>query len=189
MLVQPGVSHQGRHDVVLGSQHVWLVVDPLAVGQTAWSTAEGMHLARALRAAGNVVLAINLREQVRDLFQRMRAHDRGEPFAASRIRTACIDLVLAVAAGLQAQQEPRDISPATIEAIGIIHRHLDQPLTVDQIAERVGLSASRFHQRFLADTGETPAAHYLRLRCQRAASLSDDRARALCPVDCQRHGL
>ena len=177
MIVQPGVSHHGHQHKVLGSQHVWLVIDPLSVsglsrqGGNGWTTQEGMHIAQSLRQVGNRVLGINLRAEVRQIFKRMKACDQEQPFAAARLRLACQEIILAVVAGLQQDQKqvPPEINPTTIEALAIIQQHLDSPLAVETIAERVGISASRFHQRFLRDTGETPAAYYLRLRCQRAA--------------------
>ena len=52
MIVQPGVMHHGPQNVVMASQHAWLVIDPLAAG-AGWTTAEGMQMTQLLRQAGN----------------------------------------------------------------------------------------------------------------------------------------
>jgi AraC-like DNA-binding protein len=85
-----------------------------------------------------------------------------------------------VVQALQGGQARRTQGAAIIRAIGLICANLAQPLRVEQLAAESGLSPSRFHECFVADTGETPAAYQLRLRCLRAAELL--RARSDSPV-------
>ena len=171
MLVQPGVVHHGRQDMVLGSQHVWMVIDPMADLAGAQDIADCLRLAQTLRRAGNVIIECNLRNSVLELFRRLKALDRSEPFAAARVRTCCEDMVLTIAASLCDHQAPTTVHDTTIEAIAVMRANLQQALSIDHIAQRVGISTSRFHHRFLDDMGETPAAYYLRIRLQRAAHI------------------
>jgi AraC family transcriptional regulator len=50
-----------------------------------------------------------------------------------------------------------------------IEAHLDQDLSVPALARAAGLSASRLHRVFVAETGETPHTYVARLRLDRAA--------------------
>ena len=57
------------------------------------------------------------------------------------------------------------------DAMGLIHRYPDQPWTVDQLANRVGLSRSTFFARFRAAVGETPGDYLTRWRIHLATRL------------------
>src|SRR5918997_998833 len=50
-----------------------------------------------------------------------------------------------------------------------IEANLDRDLSVPALAGAAGLSASRFHRIFAAETGETPHGYVTRLRLDRAA--------------------
>ena len=47
-----------------------------------------------------------------------------------------------------------------------MREHLDQPLTVEQLAERAAMSPRNFARTFLAETGMTPAKAVERLRTE-----------------------
>lgn len=51
-----------------------------------------------------------------------------------------------------------------------VRRHLDQPLTVENLAARACMSARHFARAFAAETGSTPAKAVERLRVEAAAS-------------------
>jgi transcriptional regulator GlxA family with amidase domain len=48
--------------------------------------------------------------------------------------------------------------------LGWAREHLDQPLTVDRLAEQAGMSARHFARAFIAETGATPSKAIERLR-------------------------
>jgi len=52
-----------------------------------------------------------------------------------------------------------------------MHRRLDQPIAVDDLAARVNLSPSRMRELFRAQTGLSPARYLQRLRLRRARLL------------------
>jgi AraC family transcriptional regulator, arabinose operon regulatory protein len=56
-------------------------------------------------------------------------------------------------------------------AVDHIQRHLAEPLTVPQLANRVNLSPSRFRDLFSAQTGIGPVEYLQRLRLRRARLL------------------
>jgi transcriptional regulator GlxA family with amidase domain len=56
-----------------------------------------------------------------------------------------------------------------IPALVHIQAHLDQDLSLDALADRVGLSKYHFHELFQHATGETPKAYVDRLRLEWAA--------------------
>jgi len=56
-------------------------------------------------------------------------------------------------------------------AVGFIHGHLDQPLSIAAMASAACLSPFHFHRLFAAYLGETPHRYLTRLRLERAAAL------------------
>lgn len=52
------------------------------------------------------------------------------------------------------------------ELLAWAREHLDQPLTVEDLAERAGMSARHFARAFLAETGTTPSKAIERLRVE-----------------------
>lgn len=71
----------------------------------------------------------------------------------------------------------RRTSPAAAEdgpvarAIALMRARAAEPLTVADLAGAVGLASSRFHERFRAETGRTPAAYLTDLRLDLAEAL------------------
>lgn len=62
-------------------------------------------------------------------------------------------------------------SPRIAPAIRRLHADYDQPLPVEELAAKVGLSASRFHHHFKSVTGMTPLQFQKQLRLQEARRL------------------
>lgn len=58
-----------------------------------------------------------------------------------------------------------------LQLFGFIDRHLAHPLQVTDLARQIGLSPSRLHARFLAETGSTPMAFIRQRRLQRGRQL------------------
>jgi AraC-like DNA-binding protein len=60
---------------------------------------------------------------------------------------------------------------AVHEALGLLHRQVSRPWTVEELAKRVGLSRSGFAARFRSLVGEPPLQYLARWRIARAAEL------------------
>ena len=75
-------------------------------------------------------------------------------------------------AALAGDVEPaRTVDPRVRVAIREIHRRLDEPITLGDIAEAAGLSEGRFRHLFVAETGVSFRAFVLWARLNRALSL------------------
>lgn len=61
--------------------------------------------------------------------------------------------------------------PRVTAAVDYLQRHLDQPITIQILAQRAHLSPSRFRHIFVAHTGLSPAHYLQRLRLRRARLL------------------
>lgn len=60
-----------------------------------------------------------------------------------------------------------DITPVLTE----LHENLNRQTGLNRLARRAGYSPFHFHRRFVAEVGETPKQHILRMRLERAAYL------------------
>lgn len=65
--------------------------------------------------------------------------------------------------------KPKQSLTRIIPALVHIQAHLDQDLSLDHLADQVGLSKFHFHQLFRTATGETPKSYVERLRLEWAA--------------------
>ncbi len=79
-------------------------------------------------------------------------------------RQGAILLLASLAAGQQRVEEPTQLPLASLDSY--IDRHTAHPLQVADLARLAGLSAARFHARFLAETGQTPMDYVRQRRLQ-----------------------
>lgn len=92
---------------------------------------------------------------------------------ALQVLTARLRLVLALlaAAGQGAQRHPGRLDVAAVQAW--MQAHLDQPVTLAQLAAVAGLEKFHFARRFRAATGQAPLQHFLHRRMARACEWLD----------------
>ncbi|WFP63376.1 GlxA family transcriptional regulator [Mesorhizobium sp. WSM4904] len=68
------------------------------------------------------------------------------------------------------------------QAIRLMEAHVDQPLTIDAVAKRAGVTARTLETIFRKSIGETPGAYYLRLRLSAARRLVVDTRIAMADI-------
>lgn len=69
------------------------------------------------------------------------------------------------------RESPRGLPAGLLSAIEIMTHHIEEPLALPVIAERVGLSARQLERLFLAHTNTSPLRYYIRLRVEHARDL------------------
>lgn len=72
--------------------------------------------------------------------------------------------------------------PRLAQAIRLMEAHVDQPLTIDAVAKRAGVTARTLESIFRKSIGETPGAYYLRLRLSAARRLVVDTRVAMADI-------
>ncbi len=122
-------------------------------------------------------------------------------FPNGRLFLDCVEQAIAVAlvGGYAVRRRPAQISrgglgPARLQRIReLVHAKLEGDLSLDEMAQSVGLSTAHFARMFRKSTGETPHQFVLRQRLERArAMLRAPRARVLdvavaCGFKTQQH--
>ena len=72
--------------------------------------------------------------------------------------------------------------PRLAQAIRLMESHIDQPLTIEAIAKRAGVTARTLESIFRKSIGETPGSYYLRLRLGAARRLVVDTRVAMADI-------
>ncbi|MEI9417686.1 GlxA family transcriptional regulator [Mesorhizobium sp. Cs1321R2N1] len=72
--------------------------------------------------------------------------------------------------------------PRLAQAIRLMESHVDQPLTIEAVARRAGVTARTLESIFRKSIGETPGAYYLRLRLGAARRLVVDTRIAMADI-------
>lgn len=93
------------------------------------------------------------------------------PLRAIAARAALHRLVVLVVRATHGIAPGPQLSPAVAKAIALASSRLEERVAVGAMAAAADLSPSRFHARFLAETGQTPADWLRRARLRRAKRL------------------
>jgi len=92
---------------------------------------------------------------------------RGLIHAANRLR----QLLAAVPMNLDEAGQARTLDLDTIH--GFMREHLEERITLEQLAELAGLSPAHFATRYREQTGTAPIRHFLHLKVERACQMLD----------------
>ncbi|MBQ7377529.1 MAG: helix-turn-helix transcriptional regulator [Clostridia bacterium] len=135
-------------------------------------------------AAEMDISAIRFESLVRDdsinaLYMRVaEAYESDSPYSGTAVRAAVLALLLALARGYseQAEQPPHPRVPATAEegvrlALGYIRAHVEEPITLSELAGATGFSKYHLIRIFSKRVGKTPMQYIGELRCERAKAL------------------
>lgn len=138
----------------------------------AWCALDGQPIAKALAEAHiSAEAPFAPRETfggiLRAIERMLAMREESDPGADMR-RTACIYEIL----GCLLRTGGRQKSHAAVQnAIGLLETQYHTPLTVADIAARVGLERAYFSTLFKAETGSTPHAYLTTLRIRKACTL------------------
>ena len=175
MITTPGMRHWGEHHVIPPSRLLWIVLGPLHPQNIAGSCllpADMTNVERTLRRAGNTVIsAPTILPRFRAVHRMLKKREQHHPdYHSAQIRAELCLIVLDAVAALQTndQAQPGNL---TLAARQYLAEHLTEAVSVPELARHLNLSPSRFHEVFLAETGESPAACHMRLRIERSIEL------------------
>lgn len=135
----------------------------------------GAEFERAVREAGitsdSPFVKDEACESISRSIRRLVSIDKERSIGADYMRTAEIYRIMSA---LVIGKNTKESSGAIIKAIGIIDSYYDTPLSVDEIARRVGLERTYFSALFHEHTGSTPHAYLNSVRIERACVLMRD---------------
>lgn len=107
----------------------------------------------------------------------LQEHRAITPLRDIACRAALHTLLITILRDASQKNVPDTLSPAITAALALLATDLSMPLTVEQVAQSVGLSVPRLVERFLGEVGETPGEWRTRRRLQAAQrALREDNA-------------
>ncbi len=103
-------------------------------------------------------------------------------FATVAAQATLLQLLITVIRARTAHQQGRVLSRPIVTALDWMAEHLGEPFEVQEAAAAIQMHPSRFHERFLAEVGQTPAEWRVRQRVARAKSLLEDPERSITTI-------
>ncbi len=172
----PGEIHGGIDDVWHPSEQYWLLLDlperpPAGYlglnSEEAKAVHNGLwHLPRRRFAAPE-----RIGEYIYDLIETHKQTDR---LSTLRARTILLRLLTDIIRYSEQPAEPAGYSQIVKTAVAMMEQNIEDPYSVPELAEAVGMSVSHFHRCFKAETGLAPGDYYVRHRVSVAARMIAD---------------
>jgi len=173
-LTKPGELHSGVNESLQPARWHWIHIHfPDDSPLPGMSELDSAHLHETYRLA--TLRSFSGSDQLRSCFERLLAEHRS-PRAHSELIARGVYhelLVLLTRDHDAAVSGPasNSISPEIAAAIRWLERHLEEPLSIPDMAQASGLSQSHFRQRCHAETGFTPSDYLSRERVRQAKIL------------------
>lgn len=171
----PGEAHGGIDGIWHPSRLYWLVLhlpDRFPRGFLGLPDDEGRALHTALWNFSR--RAFHGPRDVGDRFaELLRLEHYPSPLQSLSARAALVRLLVRVCELSRAADAQR-LPEAVRNALGMMRDNFETPLSVHEIARRVGLSPAHFHRVFKAETGLSPGDYYIRTRANAARRLLRD---------------
>ena len=161
-ITRPREMHGATHTVHEPCELFWIQV---RFGARFAPTAVENELKQAPRVfPGNEHITTAFKELLHE-------HEHDAPLRLFTMRAALHHLLSVIVRAAHGSARQPDPSPAITRALVLGSERLEERVTVGQLASAANLSPSRFHARFLAETGQTPADWLRRARLRRAKRL------------------
>jgi len=177
-VTQPGFIHHGEWNIIRPCTLFWIILEPQradATENTPFDRAFLKLVQQRMAAAGNTVMPAG--ETLAGLFRKLHEDmvafldGVGDAFLLPELRAVLAQILTECARGFATPHGREPASDRVERAIAFIRRRFADPVGVADVAAAAGVSASRLHTLFKAQTGLTPADYLLRIRCAHARSL------------------
>ncbi len=185
-LTRPDEPHGGVDALMHPCELYWCIIAPEKARGPLWQDI----IARLANVRERVFTAP---ETVPDAYRRLMAeHDApmsDSPMACETILLSLmVELLRAEDAARSGRRRDRAPASPIAQAARWIEEHADGECSLEDAAAFAGLGLSRFHERFHAETGQTPGEHRARARIALAKRLLTDRSLSITTI-AQRCGF
>ena len=180
-VIQPGVVHHGRFDIIEPAAIFWLVIENTAFDRetrSGFGEDELRTILAILTAAGNIVRPTD--GSLDDDLWRLHAALESlaaqapelRPLAAAECRARIVSIIVSATKLVAGAGEPRRWDSCIAGVLEFISGSLRDPsLSVADIARHAGLSESRLHAVFRQTIGITPNDYLQRRRIDTACAM------------------
>ncbi|OGV58481.1 MAG: hypothetical protein A2X45_17870 [Lentisphaerae bacterium GWF2_50_93] len=177
-IVQPKVVHCGEMQIIKPCSLFWMVIDFKSAGKAQVPPAfenELRNLELAYRNSGNKVVSAT--EKICSLFQELKnsmvVAERGKTDSFSPLlnRLLMLQIIGETARLPCASGQIHRSFTVSKPAIAYMKNNYRRAFSMPEIAESIGMSVSRFSEKFKEETGLTPADYLNRFRCGKAMEM------------------
>ncbi|MEM8738486.1 MAG: AraC family transcriptional regulator [Planctomycetota bacterium] len=155
-VTRPGEVHGGVGEVIHPAEFYWCGLT-LPGPRGAWGLSVGDVRTLTDHFAGMTRRVFAAEPALPAAFGRLIQAMKGDSARADwRVRAAALDLVVTTLSSHDAERATRSPSREIRRVMDWMNRHLDEPLAIRSLADRAGLAVSRFHERFVEETGYSP---------------------------------
>jgi AraC-like DNA-binding protein len=177
-LTLPGQLHSGEGELMLPGRWMWLQfrLPPASRGSTAGLTTRETNVLRGgLSAVKPPVFhySPDLEHCMERLLAEHRRPTPESPIAARGILHELIAWIIRDhrAEELRRDREPSGYSPPIVKVMDWLAQHLDENVSVSDLADVAGLSPSHFRRGFHREVGSSPRDYVTQMRLERAKRL------------------
>jgi AraC-like DNA-binding protein len=199
-LTQPGQLHCGESELMLPGRWMWLQfrvpyeIEPAKkpaqprAGMPGLSARDSAAVREGLGGVKPPVFHFSpaLEQCMERLISEHRHPTPESPMAARGILHELIAWIIrdhrAEMSRRTTHREAEGYSPPIVKAIQWLREHLDQPLSIGDLAEVAGLSESYFRRWFHREVGSSPSDYVTRLRIERSKQLLAETDRSITQV-------
>jgi len=177
-LTQPGQLHSGEGELMLPGRWMWLQfrVPRASRGSGPALTVRETNLLRSGLSAVKPPVFHYSPDLEHCMERLITEHRRPTPESSIAARGILHELVAWVIRDHRAEQlrrsrEPSGYSPAIVKVMDWLAQHLDENVSVSDLADVAGLSASHFRRGFHREVGSSPRDYVTQMRLERAKRL------------------
>jgi AraC-like DNA-binding protein/mannose-6-phosphate isomerase-like protein (cupin superfamily) len=185
-LTQPGQLHSGEGELMLPGRWMWM---QFRVPMAARAAMPGLNARETavLRAGLSEIKppVFHYSPDLEHCMERLLAeHRRPTPESAIAARAVLHELIAWVirdhrAEQLRPEREPGGYSPPIVKVMQWLGEHLDENVSVGDLAEVAGLSPSYFRRWFHREVGSSPRDYVTQMRIERAKRLLAETDRSI----------
>lgn len=167
IVTRPGELHQYEYDRDQPSRHLFIHFGyPHRDGET--PPLEILQPGGPAYIAVDNELLVGMMKQIMNIAYLFpdKLQQRG-----SALLAALLEEINGLVVDQPAAREKNRIPPQILKALDYIEKHLDKPLSIDRLAQRVGWTHEHFSRSFVRYTGRTPREMIIQRRIERACQL------------------
>jgi AraC-like DNA-binding protein len=188
-IVQPDTFHKGEWNIIKPCRLFWIVFSPSIKNanlKTPFTAKELKKMDSQLREAGNTVRDVSphFASLLEDFLTALISKkEEKEDYLSTGTNRALICQIISETTRLFTQQDKRqEVSKLKEKTLTYIMENIHKDISVSELAETFGQSATSFNKHFKSETGQTPADFIRRVKCSEAEKLLSENKKSITEI-------
>jgi AraC-like DNA-binding protein len=188
-LTQPGQLHSAEGDLMLPGRWMWMQFRVPLDGRSAMPGLTARETLAVRKSLGSMKSPLfHFSPDLEHCMERLLAeHRRPTPESAIAARGVLHELIAWIirdhrAEQLRQESEPAGYSPPIMKVVQWLGEHMDENISVGDLADVAGLSPSYFRRWFHREIGSSPSDYVTQLRIERSKKLLAETAKSITEI-------